>query len=97
VAFDPESHPKRADQVRWQIVDEDGILVNLDSGFYFRPNPVALFIWDLCDGRHSVGEILAKIVTTFDVDESTAQRDLETFLTHLEAEQLLESAQGATR
>jgi len=96
VAFDPESHPKRSEQVRWQVVDEDGILVNLDSGFYFSLNPVALFIWNLCDGAHSVTEILAEIVKVFDVDESIAQRDLETFLTHLEAESLLETAQGAT-
>ena len=96
MAFDPESHPKRSEQVRWQVVDEDGILVNLDSGFYFSMNPVALFIWNLCDGNHSANTILAEIISTFDVDESTARRDLQAFLTQLEAESLLEISQGTT-
>ena len=91
MALDPQSHPRRSSQIRWQQVDEDGILVNLDSGYYFSVNPVGLYIWQLCDGDHSAEAILDGIVENFDVDDTTAQRDLESFVTQLEAEGLLET------
>jgi hypothetical protein len=90
VAHDPFAHPVRSQQVRWQVVDEEGILVNLESGFYFSLNPVALFIWNLCDGENTVGRILDGIVEGFDVDRDVAQRDLEAFLGQLQAEGLIE-------
>jgi hypothetical protein len=89
VVLDPELRPRRNDEVRWQMVDEEGILVNLETGFYFSLNPVALFIWDLCDGEHSTAQILAEIVKTFDVAEDRAQQDLESFLDALRGESLL--------
>lgn len=89
MVFNPDFRPSRNEQVRWQAVDEEGILVNLETGFYFSLNPVALFIWDLCDGQVSNGQILAKIVESFDVVEETARQDFEAFLDALESENLL--------
>jgi len=90
VTLNPHSHPQRSEVIRWQAVEEEGILVNLDSGFYFSLNPVGLFIWQLCDGEHSAKAILDGVVDAFDVDGDTAVRDLESFMTQLEAEGLLE-------
>lgn len=90
MALDLESHPHRSDQIRWQTVDEEGILVNLDSGYYFSLNAVGLFIWNLCDGDHSAGTILEGIKESFDVDDTTASQDLQSFMNQLEAEGLLE-------
>ena len=92
MAFDPHARPVRSRQVRWQIVDEEGILVNLESGFYFSLNPVALFIWNLFDGEHTTAGILDGIVENFDVEREVAERDLEAFLTQLRAEGLVEDA-----
>ncbi len=89
MVFDPDFRPSRNEQVRWQAVEEEGILVNLETGFYFSLNPVALFIWDLCDGQASNAQILAKIVESFDVVEETARQDFEAFLNALESENLL--------
>lgn len=89
MVFNPDFRPSRNEQVRWQAVDEEGILVNLETGFYFSLNPVALFIWDLCDGEASNAQILAKIVENFDVVEETARQDFEAFLEALESENLL--------
>lgn len=89
MVFNPDFRPSRNEQVRWQAVEEEGILVNLETGFYFSLNPVALFIWDLCDGQASNAQILARIVESFDVVEETARQDFEAFLDALESENLL--------
>ena len=83
----------RSEKVKWQVVDEEGILVNLDTGYYFNLNPVALFIWAMCDGDHSVDTILTAVIDDFDVDEITARRDLEAFLSELATEELVDLIQ----
>jgi len=82
---DPRSLPVRSADVKWQVVDDEAILVHLQSGFYFSLNPVGLFIWQSADGRTSLQQIIDGLVGEFDVDEPTAWADARAFL-----EQMLE-------
>jgi hypothetical protein len=79
----------RAEQVKWQEIEGEGILVNLETGYYFSLNPVGLFIWSHCDGQQTCRQIAAGLVEHFDVDEVTAYRDVESFLAQMDAEGLL--------
>jgi hypothetical protein len=47
-------------------------------------NDVAAHIWELLDGRRSVGEIVEAIVAEFEVEPEEAEADLEEFLQQLE-------------
>ena len=84
-----DARPRRMEQVKWQEVDGEGILVHLQTGFYFSLNAVGLFIWKNCDGQHSCQSIAAGLVERFDVDEITARRDVTEFVNTLEREGLL--------
>lgn len=52
-------------------------------------NATAAFIFELCDGEHSVAEILALLAERFDAPGEVLRRDLEETLQHLHAKELL--------
>lgn len=60
-----------------------------------RLNDVGSFLWSLIqERRHPIGDLRAAIIDAFEVDEDTATRDLEEFLTELEQRGLIAWLQG---
>ncbi|MFH1278801.1 MAG: PqqD family protein [Candidatus Eisenbacteria bacterium] len=66
---------KRSPNVPWRTIDGKGILVDLESGYYFSLNKTGQFIWGQIDGERSLAEIARRVVEQFDVDEGTALQD----------------------
>ncbi len=82
--------PLRSATVKWRVLDEEGVLVDLDRSTYFTLNSVGLFIWDRCNGEFSPEEIVEGIVEEFEIDAETARQDLETFLDALSDQGLID-------
>ena len=91
--MDDHRRPLRSASVKWRILDEEGVLVDLDSQTYFTLNAVGLFIWDHCNGEFSPNEICRDLALEFEVDESLARGDLEEFLVALTQRGLIEYLQ----
>ncbi len=49
----------------------------------FRLNEVAGFVWDRLDGGRTAEDLAREIAGTFEVEEATARRDVETLLAKL--------------
>lgn len=81
--------PVRSPSVKWQVVEEEAVLVDTDSGSYFSLNAVGLFIWENADGQQTLGEILHGLVQEFDVDDETAWLDMQSFLDEMVNERLI--------
>lgn len=86
---DPRSVPHRCDEVKWQVVDDEAILVHLESGYYFSLNPVGLWIWKHADGETSLAQLIHGLTEEFDVDDDRAGADARAFLEHMLAEGLM--------
>jgi hypothetical protein len=71
----PETILKRAPNVPWRMIDGKGILVDLESGYYFSLNTTGQFIWGEIDGKRTIAEIARRVVDRFEIDEQTALRD----------------------
>ena len=41
--------------------DDGGVLLHLETAQYHGVNPIGLLIWDLLDGRRTVGEIVEAV------------------------------------
>jgi len=52
--------------------------------FHILKNKTAIYIWDLIDGKSSVGEIKQEIITRFDAEPKKAESDIIEFLYNLE-------------
>ena len=74
---------RRAETVHWRRLDDEVVLLDLDSGVYSTLNAVGSVIWDRCDGTISVKEIVDEIVLEFEVVEQQAHDDTLEFLDDL--------------
>ncbi len=66
-------------QVMSRLVDDDTVLLDLESGMYFGLDGVGKKIWDSVAEGRSIGEIAEIITTEYEVDETRAQADVVEF------------------
>jgi hypothetical protein len=85
-----EFTPVRAFDVRVSQHRDSLILVRGQD--VFELHEVEGLIWSLCDGTHPINEIVAEVVTRYDVDRATAAQDVDEFLQEMQNEKLVEPA-----
>ncbi len=62
----------------------DKVMIDFESGKYFLLRGTAADIWDNIQTETTVGELVAKLLTIYDVDEETCLSGTEQFLSQLE-------------
>ena len=72
-----------------KVLDGEGVLLNLENGFYYTLNRVGTAIWELFTGDQSLERILTAIRDRFDVAENKARADLIALVVRLHREQLI--------
>lgn len=65
------------------------ILVNPGRGQCYALDEIGAVIWSLCDGAHSVADIVAAIVAEYDAPAETVEADTLELLQDLIHERLL--------
>lgn len=88
-----ETHlPKPNPQVLFTEIDDGtGVLLHLDTKFYYTLNRTAVVVWKaLSEGeRATPGEIAARLSEAFRVEPGVAERDVIAILDELVADGLL--------
>jgi hypothetical protein len=51
-----------------------------DMNSMYTLNETGAFIWELIDGKRTVGEIISELVKEFDIDNDTASADVISFI-----------------
>ncbi len=82
--------PAQNPQVLFTEVDDgSGVLLHLDTKFYFTLNPTAVVVWKALADAPDVDAIAARLAAEFRVDAETAARDVATILDDLLADGLV--------
>ena len=68
-----------APELAWQVVDGEGVIVDLPRRSMFGLSSSAAFIWSRIDTA-TEEEIAAELASAFDVDEARARADVRGFL-----------------
>ena len=76
--------------VVFQVLDEEAVLLNLDSGLYFSLNEVGTRFWQLLAESPSVDHAIDSLEQEFDVGRPTLQADVLQLIDNLKAEKLVE-------
>lgn len=84
-----ESHFRRKEQVLTQSVSDTQVLFDLDSGQYYSLNEVGGRLWQLCDGSHSVSEVISALCDEFEASPEMIESDVLELLRELECEALV--------
>ncbi len=87
-----DSRPRRQEQILNQQVEDNQILLKLGSGEYYALDEVGNRVWELCDGTHSVGDIVAIIHQEYDAPADTIETDIIELLQDLANEKLVVEA-----
>lgn len=74
---------QHAPQIEWRQFEEEALLLDLNTGSYYRLNSVGSTIWQMLDGHTTVAEIIDAIQHQFAVSHEEAARDCQHFLTQL--------------
>ena len=77
------------DNVVFQQLQEEAVLLNLDSGLYFGLDPVGTRIWNLLAEGQSLRQIVSTLIAEYEVDHEQCQSDLLKLLKDLEAQGLV--------
>ena len=81
---------KQAENIECQQFDQESILLNIQTGIYFRLNEMGGYIWPLLDGEHSIHEIVDSIVDEFEVSADAAEKDFLCFMDELLKEEIVQ-------
>lgn len=74
-----------------ELDDGTGVLLHLDTKFYFTLNPTAVFVWKALTRAEidSLGAIAEALVKEFRVERAEAERDVAELLAEMLADGLL--------
>ena len=89
-----ESCPKRRSDLNYRTIEGETLILNRKEGHLHQLNPTASFIWDCCDGKSDIAEIIDRLAGAYEVDSSTARKDVEEVLSNLRNSNLLDGSEG---
>jgi hypothetical protein len=84
-----ESCPKRMEQVIAQKSSHDWLLFNMGDGNYYSLNDIGGRIWELCDGNHSVSQLVVAIAAEYDAPSAVLEKDVVELLEGLQDGKLI--------
>ncbi len=79
---------KKGEDTPWNIVDDEVVLLNLDSGHYYSLNESGRRIWELLDGKNTIPDIVNIICNEFDIEQKKAADDINSLVDDLLKEKL---------
>lgn len=74
---------KCADRFVETAIDDEAVVMDLESGDFFSLSGSALSIWSLIDGRRDTAAILAALCTEYRAEETAIADEVATFISEL--------------
>jgi hypothetical protein len=68
--------PRQKVDVKSRLVDGELVILDRNGGLVHQLNRTATYIWERCNGEHSIGEIGTQVCEMFEIDRETALRDV---------------------
>lgn len=87
--MNPQSYPQRKEQVIAQKASSEFLLFDMNDGNYYSLNEVGCRIWELCDGNHSVAQIIETLVAEYDAPAQTLAQDVWELIAELQRGKLI--------
>ena len=88
----PDSQPRRRDHVLAQKSGDAVVLLDSETGRYYRLDDVGARIWQLADGSRSVAAIGSVLADEYDAPAERIEADAIELLAELAAEELIVDA-----
>ncbi|HAZ10970.1 MAG: hypothetical protein A2047_00315 [Omnitrophica bacterium GWA2_41_15] len=88
-------NPKQRLRVKPSIIyteldNKEAVLLNFETKYFYRLNEAGVRIWQLLDGKKTIGEITDAIVDEYDVDKDKAFASVNRQIKKLIKEKMVE-------
>jgi coenzyme PQQ biosynthesis protein PqqD len=83
-----QRYPRRKEQVIAQKASKDFLLFNMDDGNYYSLNEVGARIWELCDGTHSIEQVIDALAQEYDAPKDVLAEDVLEFIERFQNDKL---------
>ena len=90
MSADPSSRLVIPEDVVFEVLGDEAVLLNLRTGVYFRLNETGTRIWQLIEERGRANDVVETMAREYDVDAEVARRDVDRLVDELTRKQLLE-------
>jgi hypothetical protein len=70
---------KPSDKVLWNTIDDEAIVLNMNNGYYYTLNGVALAMWQACDGNRTIHEAARALIDVYDAPQAQLEQDMVAF------------------
>ena len=67
---------QRAKNVTFEVVADEAILIDINTGTYFSLNEVGTEFWEMLDGEQTIGQHATTIANKYEVETSMVVADL---------------------
>ena len=78
-----DNYIKRNKEVFASEIDDEVVMMNVDTGKYYGMDTVGSRIWELIAEEIQVREVIAKLMEEYDVGEEQCEKDVLEFLNEL--------------
>lgn len=78
-------------RITWDEIDGETLIINAETGYYFSLDGVGTLIWSMLADGVDEPDMVARIVSEYEVEESTARDDLQALVDALAGEELVDS------
>lgn len=69
--------PWAREDIVFREVEDEAVILDPESGSMHSLTKTAALIWKMCDGRHSLEDIVRKVLEMFEAEPSEVRRDVE--------------------
>ena len=81
---------KRPHKVPWRVVEGKAVLVSVKNSQILVFNEVGTAIWEFLDKERTVDDIVGHLLSEFDADKVTAEKDTNEFLNDLQKKEIVD-------
>jgi hypothetical protein len=67
---------RRSPQAEFQMLDEEGVVLNMDSGRYFRLNSTGVAVWESVNGVVTMEELVRRVSSAYGRSDATIGNDV---------------------
>ncbi|MDI6734753.1 MAG: PqqD family protein [bacterium] len=86
--------PIKKNKLAERIIDGEAFVLAMEDSKFHTLNEVGSRIFELCDGKNSTERIVDIIYSEYEGDKDGIQRDVLSFIQHLESKNLIDLKEG---
>ena len=82
--------PKSRSDVQHQVIDGESVILDTSNGMIHQLNETASFIWQSCNGKNNVQNIVTMLMDSYSASENTANDDVIKVISNFKELELLD-------